>query len=406
MLSTVTPEEALEILASAFGSRRTEAEPCPLAQALGRVLSENVEASEYVPGFDRSSVDGYAVRASDTFGCSPAAPALLKLAGSVDMGSAPDFVLRPGECAAIPTGGRLPEGADAVVMLEYSEAYGGGLIGLLKSAAPGLGVVFRGDDVRPGLTVLHAGRRLRPMDIGALAALGVTEPRVRRRPRAAVLSTGDELVSPEGIPGPGEVRDVNGPMLCALLEALGAEAHFLGIVRDQDGPLDAALTSAAAEHELVLVTGGSSAGEKDAVSRVIEKNGKLLFHGLAMRPGKPAMLGDIGGTPVLGLPGHPAAAYFTARLLASALVRSLLGLEPECRTLSARLVSPLPANDGRELHCGVRLFRENGELLAEPVRTKSGLISALAASDGMLRVARDCEGLPQGAQVTIELEEV
>ena len=182
MLSTVTPDEALKISAAAFGGLRTPAESCPLAEALGRVLAEDIESPEYVPGFDRSSVDGYAVAAADTFGCSESSPALLRLRGRVEMGRAPEFALGPGECASIPTGGRLPEGADAAVMLEYSEDYGGGLIGLTKSAAPGQNVVFRGDDAAPGRAVLRAGRKLRAADIGALAAMGITEPAVRRAP--------------------------------------------------------------------------------------------------------------------------------------------------------------------------------------------------------------------------------
>ena len=174
---------------------------------------------------------------------------------------------------------------------------------------------------------------------------------------------------------------------------------------DEEAELERAVLAAAEGYGLVLVSGGSSAGERDAVARVIGKNGRLLFHGLAMRPGKPAMLGEVHSVPVLGLPGHPAAAYLTAKLLAGALLRSLLGQPAEPRPVPARLTEPLPANDGRELHCGVRLSREGGELYAEPVRTKSGLISALAASDGVLRVPRDCEGLPRGALVEVELEE-
>lgn len=406
MLSTVTPDEALKILTSAFGELRTPAESCPLSAALGRVLAEDVESPEYIPGFDRSSVDGYAVAAADTFGCGETSPALLKLRGRVEMGRAPDFSLAPGECAAIPTGGQLPEGADAAVMLEYAEDYGGGLIGLIRSAAPGQNVVFRGDDAAPGRVILPAGRRLGAADIGALAAMGITEPLVRRRPIVGIRSTGDELVPPDRVPGPGEVRDVNAPLLSALVRGCGGEPKELGIIRDEVSELDSALSSAAHGCDLVIVTGGSSAGAHDAVSRVIEARGRLLFHGIAMRPGKPAMLGDIGGTPVFGLPGHPGAAYFTARLLVAAHIRSLLGLEAQPRTVRARLTENLPANDGRELFCGVRLRMENGELWAEPIRTKSGLISALAASDGTLRVARDCEGVHRGTPVTIELEDI
>lgn len=405
MLSTITPDEALKILASAFGDMRTPAENCPLAEALGRVLAEDIESPEYVPGFDRSSVDGYAVAAADTFGCSEASPALLRLRGRVEMGRAPEFSLAPGECAAIPTGGQLPEGADAAVMLEYAEDYGGGLIGLTKSAAPGQNVVFRGDDAAPGRVVLRAGRKLRSSDIGALAALGITEPVVRRRPLVGILSTGDELVPPTRVPGPGEVRDVNAPMLRALVRSCGGQPEELGIVRDEITGLDSAIGRAARHCDMVIVTGGSSAGERDSVSRVISARGRLLFHGLAMRPGKPAMLGNVGGKPVFGLPGHPGAAYFTARLLAAAQIRSMLGLEARPRTVQAKLTENLPANDGRELFCGVRLHTEDGELWAEPIRTKSGLISALAASDGTLRVARDCEGLHRGTLVTIELED-
>ena len=382
MLNTVTPEEALDILKESFGALRADAEPCPLDSAAGRVLARDVGALEYVPGFDRSAVDGYALRASDTFGCGEATPALLRLAGEVEMGRAPGFAVGPGECAAIPTGGRQPEGADAVAMLAYSDDYGAGLIGVRKSVAPGQGVVFKGDDVSPGAVVFRAGRRLRAMDIGALAALGLSTVPVCKRQRAAVLSTGDELVPPSASPGPGEVRDVNGPMLCALLGSLGAQPEFLGIVRD----------------------GGSSAGARDAVARILERRGRLLFHGIAMRPGKPAMLGELCGRPVFGLPGHPAAAYFTAKLLIGAQLRSMLGQSPEPMRLRARLAVNLPANDGRELFCGVKLRYEAGGYVAEPVRTKSGLISALAASDGVLRVPRDCEGLPAGAEVLVELE--
>lgn len=202
MLSTVTPDEALKISAAAFGGRRTPAESCPLAEALGRVLAEDIESPEYVPGFDRSSVDGYAVAAADTFGCSESSPRCSGCAAASKWGARPNLLSPRASARPYPPAGRLPEGADAAVMLEYSEDYGGGLIGLTKSAAPGQNVVFRGDDAAPGRAVLRAGRRLRAADIGALAAMGITEPAVRRRPLVGILSTGDELVPPRPRPRP------------------------------------------------------------------------------------------------------------------------------------------------------------------------------------------------------------
>lgn len=202
MLNVKTPDEALEIIRAAFAPLERPAEAVPLAVALGRVLALEVTADAWVPDFHRSTVDGYAVRASDTFGCSDALPAQLILSGEVQMGEGAGVTLAPGHCAAVPTGGEVPQGADAVQMLELCEDYGDGTIGVLKSVAPGHNMIFRGDDVKPGDRVLPAGRRLEPQDIGALAALGVVSVPVVPRLRVGVISTGDELVPPEHIPPP------------------------------------------------------------------------------------------------------------------------------------------------------------------------------------------------------------
>ena len=220
MLEVKTPQEVLELIQKEFKPLGLT-EHVPLAAALGRVLAEPITAQEYVPDFDRSTVDGYACRASDTFGCSDAIPAILNVAGQVLMGEGADFVLSRDSCAYVPTGGAIPKGADCAVMIEYTEDYGDGTVGIMKPGAPGMNLIFRGDDVFPGKEILPAGRVLTAQDVGALAAIGKTSVPVVRRVKVGVISTGDELVQPDEIPGPGQVRDVNSPLLTAMLTQFG-----------------------------------------------------------------------------------------------------------------------------------------------------------------------------------------
>lgn len=404
MLTVLTPEEALQTIRAAF-SPCLAAETVELSAACGRVLFRDVAAAEYVPGFDRSTVDGYAVRAADTFGCSDALPALLRRQGEIAMGAAADAALAPGCCMAIPTGGALPPGADAAAMLEYAEDYGDGTVGILKPVAPGENLIFRGDDVRPGQTVLSAGRRLTPQDIGALAALGVTEVAVRQRPLVGIISTGDELVPAEATPGPGQVRDVNAPMLRALLASAGAETRCFGILKDDEQLLQETLDRALAACDAVLISGGSSVGQKDATCRVIGQRGALLFHGVAMKPGKPTILGKVGDKAVFGLPGHPAAAAFTAQLFVLPLLDRLAGRAGAQYAVTAVLTEPVSANHGRAQYMGVSLTRRGGTVYAAPIRSKSGLITALAGADGWFCIPRDCEGVPAGEQIEVFLYE-
>lgn len=405
MLTVKTPEEVLRLLTEAFPAREDLTENVPLSAAAGRVLAQDVCASEYVPDFDRSTVDGYAVRASDTFGCSDAIPAILQLAGEVRMGEGADAALLPGCCIAVPTGGALPQGADCVVMLEYTEDYGDGTIGILKSGAPGANVIFRGDDVKPGKVILRSGRELLPQDVGALAAIGRTDVPVVRRLRVGVISTGDELVPPSETPGAGQVRDVNAPMLTALLRDFGAEPVHYGIIDDDAALLRETMTRAARECDAVLVSGGSSVGVKDAVCGIIESMGALLLHGIAVKPGKPTILGKTADAkPLVGLPGHPVAAYFMARLFVLPLLERIMGRERTEYTVAARLTESVNANHGRAQIMPCRLKRTDDGLKAVPVHSKSGLITQLAGADGFFVIPRDCEGLPAGAEVAVTLQ--
>jgi len=404
MLQVKTPDEVLELIRAEFSPLEGRNETVGLDEAVGRVLAENIAATEYVPDFDRSTVDGYAVRAADTFGCSDAIPAILPLCGEVLMGEGAAFVLPAGACCYVPTGGAVPQGADCCVMLEYTEDYGDGTIGIAKPGAPGMNMIFRGDDVYPGKSVLTAGRLLSSQDIGALAAVGMARVPVLKRLKVAVISTGDELVPPEERPAPGQVRDVNAPMLAAMLRAFGAQSVSFGIVKDDEALLAAKLREAVESCDAVLISGGSSVGVKDASCRLIEAMGELLLHGIAMKPGKPTIMGKThDGKPLIGLPGHPVAAYFVTRLFVLPLLRRLEGRAEASYTVSARLTESVGANHGRAQYGCVRLEKSGGELLAHPVRSKSGLITTLAGADGFFCIERDCEGLPKGAEIQVTL---
>ena len=400
MLHVKTPEEVLALIETEFAPV-AGTEYVSLTAAMGRVLAEDIAATEYVPDFDRSTVDGYAVRARDTFGCTDAIPVILPLQGEILMGEGAEFELNPEECVTVPTGGAVPKGADSVVMLEYTEDYGDGTIGISKSVAPGQNMIFRGDDVYPGKVILKQGRVLSSQDIGALAAIGRVRVPVRRKLTVGVISTGDELVPPEAVPGPGQVRDVNSPMLEAMLTAFGVDVINYGIVIDDEVLLTEKVTKAAAECDAVLFSGGSSVGVKDAACRIIESMGSLLLHGIAIKPGKPTILGKAGVKPLMGLPGHPVAAYFVTKLFVLPLLSRLLGRKQETYTTTARVTESVGANHGRAQYQCCRLERKDGELYAHPIRGKSGLITTLAGADGWFCIHRDCEGLPKFAEIQV-----
>ena len=402
MLYVKTPEEVLALIETEFAPLE-RAETVPLSAAMGRILAEDVAAAEFVPDFDRSTVDGFAVRAADTFGCTDAIPAILPLQATVLMGEGADFSLEPGQCVAVPTGGAIPNGADSVVMLEYTEDYGDGTIGVSKPAAPGMNLIFRGDDVYPGKVILRQGRVLSSADIGALAAIGRVQVPVMEKLTVGVISTGDELVPPEGKPGPGQVRDVNSPMLEAMLTAFGCAVINYGIVIDDEALLSETVKRALWECDAVLLSGGSSVGVKDAACRIIESLGQLLLHGIAIKPGKPTILGKAGAKPLVGLPGHPVAAYFITKLFVLPLLGRLSGRDMTAYTVTAKVTESISANHGRaQYHC-CRLTRKDGALYAQPIRGKSGLITTLAGADGYFCIDRDCEGLPQGAEVQVTI---
>lgn len=404
MLHVKTPEEVLALIESEFDAV-ADAETVSLSAAMGRVLAEEIAATEYVPDFDRSTVDGYAVRARDTFGCTDAIPAILPVQAEVFMGEGAEFELNREECAAVPTGGAIPKGADSVVMVEYTEDYGDGTVGISRSVAPGDNMIFRGDDVYPGKVILHKGRVLSSQDIGALAAIGRVQVPVVKKLTVGVISTGDELVPPEENPKAGQVRDVNSPMLEAMLTSFGVNVINYGIVIDNEALLAEKVQKAVSECDAVLLSGGSSVGVKDAACRIIESMGSLLLHGIAIKPGKPTILGKSGVKPLVGLPGHPVAAYFITKLFVLPMLSRLMGRKQETYTTTAKVTENIGANHGRAQYQCCRLERKDGQLYAYPIRGKSGLITTLAGADGYFCIDRDCEGLPRYAEIQVTISQ-
>ncbi|HTD46415.1 MAG TPA: gephyrin-like molybdotransferase Glp [bacterium] len=409
-LTPVTPAEAHARFARVYTPRPRGTERVSLRDAHRRVLARDIVATEDLPEFDKATVDGYAVRAADTADASERRPASLTIAGEVQMGSAPSFAVGAGEAARMPTGGMVPRGADAIIMLEQVEAHGGTAIQAKRRVAPGENVLRRAEDVKRGEAVLRRGARLRPQDVGLLAGIGVVDVEVYLRPRVAVLATGDEIIPPDRRPGPGEVRDINTYTLSARVEQEGGTAEVYGIIPDDREVLLQTLRSARAATDLVLVSGGSSVGAKDAVAWAINTMGApgVVVHGVRIKPGKPTILGLVDGTPVIGLPGHTVSGLVIFDVFVRDLLRGLAGRTAPRefgRIVRARLGRRVPPAGGREDHVRVSLEERDGGVWAVPQLGKSGVITTMTRADGVVVVPLGQDGLEEGAEVDVELFE-
>jgi molybdopterin molybdotransferase len=399
-----TTRTVAEARAGFHPGRRTPAETVPLTRALHRVPAAPVTAPHALPGFARSTVDGYAVRAADTYGVSEGMPGYLQVAGAVRMGAEPGVRVGPGTVASMPTGGVLPPGADAVVMIEYTQEAMAGTIEVVRPVAPGDGIVRADEDAAAGAELVPAGRPLRAQDLGMLAAAGVTGVAVHARPRVTVLSTGDEVVPPEtAVLRPGQVRDASAVALAAMVTEAGGDPVPGGIVPDDPGALESSLRAALAASDLVVISAGSSVGARDETAGVVARLGRpgIWCHGLAIRPGKPTLLADCAGVPVIGLPGNPRSALVVFRLLGIPLVRLVGGctMPPAEPVVRARLARDLASAAGRLDVVQIRL--DDG--IATPVFGLSALLSVLTAADGYVIVPEEATGLDAGAEVDVTL---
>jgi molybdopterin molybdotransferase len=405
-LELLPPAAALEKMFASLPQAILSTEKIDTIFALGRVIKDPVLAHEPLPAFARSTVDGYALRAADTYGATEALPAYLPLAGEVPMGAAPAFALPPGTAASIHTGGMLPQGADAVLMMEYTQESRPGELEVLRAVGAGENILKVGEDVAVGQEVLPAGARLRPAEIGGLMALGLTEVEVVRQPRVGIISSGDEVVPPNQAAQPGQVRDINSYSLSALVTQAGAEPVRYGIVGDQAAALEAALQSALAECDLVVVTAGSSASTRDLTAAIVNRMGQpgVLVHGVNVKPGKPTILAVCDGKAVIGLPGNPVSALVIARIFLIPVIEKLSGLTVggARRSAQARLTVNLASQAGREDYIPVRLISTADGLAADPIFYKSNLIFMLARADGLVRIPADATGLGAGMIVEVE----
>lgn len=407
-LELLPPAEALAALMARFHPAPLAVEWLSPADALGRVCAQPVAAPEPSPAFTRSTVDGFAVIAQSTHGASDSLPAYFSMVGEIPMGDRPNFSLKPGCAALIHTGGMLPPGADAVVMLEYCQNTRPGEIEVLRSVAAGENTIQQGEDLHTGQEIISPGQLIRPAEIGGLSSLGIRQVPVWQKPRVAILSTGDEIIPPEAVPHPGQVRDVNTYTLRALIEQAGGQPLALGIIPDQPQALADALSRALSLAEVVVITAGSSASTRDLTAQIIKGAGSpgVLVHGVNVKPGKPTILGICGTHPVIGLPGNPVSALVIAWLFVVPVIHHLLGRKQVIRPmLRARVSGNIPSEAGREDWFPVRLKSENGDWIAEPVYYKSNLIFSLSRADGLLKIPASANGLAAGDWAEIYLLE-
>jgi len=406
--SVVTSAAAWRILESHL-QPVTGTEILKTSETASRITAESIQSPENLPAFPRSTMDGYALRASDTYGASEGFPAYLKVRGEVLMGCSSSLTVQRGEAVKIHTGGMLPNGADAVAMIENVQIVDASAIEVVRPTAPGENVLKIGDDIKKEELLLDKGHKIRSQDIGALMGLGITRLKVYRQPRISVISTGDEIISPELQPQPGQIRDINTYSISALIEKSGGRPIPLGIIPDDLTKLQMLLRTGLEQTDMVIISAGSSVSTRDMTYKAVESAGQpgVLVHGIAVRPGKPTIIGAANGKIIIGLPGNPVSTMVTFHLLARPAIYKLGGClkVPAQPEVSARLTHNIPSTTGREDYVPVKLEIADGTLTATPIFGESNLITTLTKADGLAIVPLDLHGLKAGETVRVRMWE-
>lgn len=402
LYKVISIAEAIEVMKQEF-NQQLQMEAVKTEDAVGRICAQDITSEEAIPGFTRSTVDGYAVNAKDVFGASEAMPAMLHFAGEILMGESAPERLEAGCCMYVPTGGMLPGTANCVVMVEYSNRLDASTVLLETAAAPLENVIQAGEDIQSGELVMHKGQLLRPYEIGVLSSLGIEQINVFRRPIVGILSTGDEVIACNQTPEPGQVRDINSGLLKAAVQNSGAVAKIYGIIHDDYEQLKQMVDKALAECDIVLLSGGSSVGTRDQTHRVISSysDGGVLVHGLAVKPGKPTIIGKANGKAIFGLPGHPLACSIIFTVLVKQYLDSLSCFPSSDYGTSAVFSTNYHKASGREEFLPVSLEMQDNRLIAIPVFGKSGLITSFARAYGYITIDRNKEGLLEGEHVQV-----
>lgn len=408
-----TPQEVIMMLKDHLNLKeitQNNIEEVDIKIALHRFLAEEIIAPDNLPGFNRSTMDGYAIRAEDSFGATDSLPSYLKIIGEIKMGVKPEFKINPGEAVKISTGGMLPEGANAVMMLEYTEQIDDSTIEIRKSISPWENVVREDEDLKTGEIILRKGSRLRPQDIGVLAEIGKTNIKIYRKPKFAIISTGNEVIPAEGEPQIGQIRDINSYTLGACIEEAGGVPVYRGIIKDEVILLEQEIEKTIKEDkvEAVIISGGSSVGERDVTLEVLNRLGKpgVLIHGVSVKPGKPTILAIADNRPIFGLPGHPVSVMIIFDLFVRPLISWLQEGEynyNSAKEIEAELTCNIVSDSGREDYVRVFVYKEGEKFYAEPILGKSGLISTMVRASGLIKIGLNIEGLEKGSKVVVRL---
>ncbi|BAQ13772.1 molybdopterin biosynthesis protein MoeA [Clostridium botulinum B2 128] len=403
LFNVVSIKEAKDLIEKNFNVKPIK-EEVELLNSIDRVIYEDIVSQINVPNFRRSTVDGYAVNSKDIAGASESMPAMMNYKGEVLMGKIPEVNMDfPGDCVYVPTGGMIPEGSDSVVMVEYTERVHEDTVLINKATAYGEKVVEIGEDIAKEEVIIKKGERLRPYEIGVLSSLGITKVPVCRKPKVAIISTGDEIVDPNKELKLGQIRDINSYLLQASIIEDGAIPINYGIIRDDFNLLKNTVEKAIEDTDIVLISGGSSVGKKDVTIDVINSLGDpgVFVHGIAIKPGKPTIIGNVKDKIVFGLPGHPLSAAVVYKVIVKYYIDKIAGIKEKVFPIVCKFNINYHSAKGREEYLPVTLNWQENEIIASPIFSKSGLISGFSKAYGFIKIDKNLEGIKKDEKVFV-----